>query len=150
MIFRQERAGLHRVAFTLFKFRTMPHNTPQVAKDQAQNYQIAIRPLGVFLRRFSLDEVPQLWNVLIGDMSLVGPRPALFSQVELIEMRDVVGVYAAQPGVTGLSQVNGREALSLEAKVRLDAEYVHRASLALDLRILARTVLAIFSSTGTY
>lgn len=150
VIFRQERVGLHQAPFTLLKFRTMPQDTPQVAKDQAQNYRITIRPLGVFLRRFSLDEIPQLWNVVRGDMSLVGPRPALSSQVELIEMRDVVGVYSAKPGVTGLSQVSGRESLSLESKVQLDREYVQKASLSLDLQILIRTAFAIFSSRGTY
>lgn len=150
LIFRQERVGLWQQPFTVLKFRTMPQGTPQVAKDLLANHIDRIRPLGRLLRRFSLDELPQFVNVLQGDMSLVGPRPALPSQTELVEMREAAGVHAVRPGITGLSQISGRESLSLGDKVGLDADYVRRVGPGLDLLILVKTAFVLFSSKGTF
>jgi len=106
--------------------------------------------IGRLLRRTSLDELPQLWNVLVGDMTLVGPRPALFNQYDLIAMRQAVDVDALKPGVTGWAQVNGRDDIPMDRKVALDRAYLDRAGLLMDLRILMRTVVVLFSDRGVY
>jgi O-antigen biosynthesis protein WbqP len=107
-----------------------------------------ITPLGRFLRRTSLDELPQLWSVLIGDMSLVGPRPALFNQDDLVALRTAAGVDALRPGVTGWAQINGRDDLPVPDKARLDAEYLARQGLGLDLQIILKTLATAFSGRG--
>lgn len=150
VIFRQDRVGRFGRLFVIYKFRTMRQGTPDVAKSDLGAMRNQVTPLGRFLRRTSLDELPQLVNVLTGDMSLVGPRPALYNQHELNQMREEAGVHALRPGITGLAQVNGREELSLSEKVRLDATYLARQSLAFDLYILFRTVRVLFSPRGTY
>jgi O-antigen biosynthesis protein WbqP len=126
------------------KFRTMGVGTPAVATHLLLTPEQYLTPIGGFLRRTSLDELPQLWSVLIGDMSLVGPRPALFNQSDLISARTAAGVHRLRPGVTGWAQVNGRDALSIEAKTMLDVEYLFRKSLMFDLRILLLTAIRVF------
>jgi O-antigen biosynthesis protein WbqP len=126
----------------------MRTDAPDVATHLLENPAQWITPLGGFLRRTSLDELPQLWSVLVGDMSLVGPRPALFNQDDLVALRTKAGVDALRPGVTGWAQINGRDELPIPEKVRLDAEYLARRSLAFDLRILLATARAAVSGKG--
>ena len=143
-----QRVGRDNRLFAMPKFRTMRTDTPDVATHLLEDPARWITPLGRFLRRSSLDELPQLWSVLIGDMSLVGPRPALHSQADLIALRTDAGVERLRPGVTGWAQVNGRDDLPIPEKVRLDAEYLARRSLAFDLRIIAATALAAVTARG--
>lgn len=136
------RIGRDNVTFRMPKFRTMRLGAPDVATHLLADPDAWITPLGRFLRRTSLDELPQLWSVLTGAMSLVGPRPALFNQDDLVALRTAAGVHRLRPGVTGWAQVNGRDEIPIPAKVKLDAEYLERRSLAFDLRILALTARA--------
>jgi len=143
-LFWSQRFGRDGALFQMPKFRTMRVDAPQVATHLLTNSDDLLTPVGSLLRRSSLDELPQLWSVLVGDMSLVGPRPALFNQTDLIEMRRQTGSYALTPGITGWAQVNGRDELSLDEKVALDAEYSRARSLAFDCRILALTIARVF------
>jgi O-antigen biosynthesis protein WbqP len=149
-IFRQRRIGRRGRTFTVKKFRTMRLGTPDLPSDALSDEQRRSRTtrLGGFLRRSCLDELPQLFNVIAGDMSLVGPRPALYNQDELIRMRRALGVDQVRPGITGLAQVEGRDALSLEEKVAYDAQYVRRLSPAMDVWIALRTIGAIMRGRG--
>jgi O-antigen biosynthesis protein WbqP len=142
------RVGRGNRLFAMPKFRSMRVDTPDVATHLLENPQHWLTPMGGFLRRSSLDELPQLWSVLIGDMSLVGPRPALFNQDDLIALRTAVGVDRLRPGVTGWAQINGRDDLPIPDKVQLDAEYLERMSFRLDLRIILATLQAITSARG--
>ena len=142
------RVGRRNRPFRMPKFRTMRTDAPDVATHLLENPGQWITPLGAFLRRSSLDELPQLWSVLVGDMSLVGPRPALFNQDDLVALRTEAGVDALRPGLTGWAQVNGRDELPIPEKVRLDREYLERRSLAFDVRILLATAAAAFSGRG--
>lgn len=142
-LFWSQRFGKGNRLFWMPKFRTMRTDAPQVPTHMLQNPAILLTSLGIILRRSSLDELPQLWSVLRGDMSLVGPRPALFNQHDLVEMRTQNGSSALLPGITGWAQINGRDALTLEAKVALDGEYSHRQSIVFDLRILVLTVVKV-------
>jgi O-antigen biosynthesis protein WbqP len=142
------RVGRGNVVFRMPKFRTMRMEAPDVATHLLEDPQRWVTPLGRFLRRTSLDELPQLWSVLIGDMSLVGPRPALHSQDDLVALRTAAGVEALRPGVTGWAQVNGRDELPIPEKVRLDREYLERRSVAFDLCILAATARAAITGRG--
>ncbi|MEW6017491.1 MAG: sugar transferase [Pseudomonadota bacterium] len=142
------RVGRDNVIFAMPKFRTMRTDTPDVATHLLSDPDQWITPLGRFLRRSSLDEFPQLWSVLIGQMSLVGPRPALFNQDDLIALRTEAGVHRLRPGVTGWAQINGRDDLPIPEKVRLDADYMARASFSFDLRIILITVRAALSAKG--
>jgi O-antigen biosynthesis protein WbqP len=142
------RVGRNNRLFPMPKFRTMRTDAPDVATHLLEDPGRWITPLGHFLRRSSLDELPQLWSVLIGDMSLVGPRPALHSQADLIALRTDAGVERLRPGVTGWAQVNGRDDLPIPEKVRLDAEYLARRSFAFDLKIIAATALAAVTARG--
>ena len=143
-----QRVGRHNVLFAMPKFRTMRTDTPDVATHELAEPGRWITPLGRFLRRSSLDELPQLWSVLVGHMSLVGPRPALHSQADLIALRTDAGVERLRPGVTGWAQVNGRDDLPIPEKVRLDAEYLARRSFGFDLKIIAATALAAVTARG--
>ena len=143
-----QRVGRDERLFAMPKFRTMRTDTPQVATHLLTDSDRWVTPIGKWLRRTSLDELPQLWSVLTGDMSLVGPRPALFNQDDLVALRRQAGVSALRPGLTGLAQVNGRDELPIAEKARLDAEYLRRMSLAFDLRILAKTARATLSGRG--
>jgi O-antigen biosynthesis protein WbqP len=142
------RVGRDNVIFRMPKFRTMRVGAPNVATHLLEDPDQWITPIGQFLRRTSLDELPQLWSVLKGDMSLVGPRPALFNQDDLVALRTAGGVHRLRPGLTGWAQVNGRDELPLPRKVELDVEYLQRRSLGFDLQILAATARAALSGRG--
>lgn len=130
------------------KIRTMRIDTPVVATYYLANATDYVTPLGRFLRRTSLDELPQLWSVLVGDMSLVGPRPALYNESELLALRTKAGVDALVPGLTGWAQVNGRDTLVVDEKVQLDVEYLSRQSLFFDAKILLLTVYRVLQGHG--
>jgi O-antigen biosynthesis protein WbqP len=142
------RVGRRNRIFAMPKFRTMRIGTPDVATHLLTDPSQWVTPLGRFLRRTSLDELPQLWTVLKGDMSLVGPRPALFNQDDLVALRTAAGVDALRPGLTGWAQINGRDELPIPQKAALDREYLERMSLAFDLRILLTTARAALSGRG--
>ncbi|MCC7267386.1 MAG: sugar transferase [Caulobacteraceae bacterium] len=143
-----ERVGRGNGRFWMPKFRTMRIDTPQVATHLLSEPERWVTPIGRFLRKTSLDELPQVWSILVGDMSVVGPRPALFNQDDLVALRTAAGVHALTPGLTGWAQINGRDELSIPDKVALDAEYLDRASLAFDLKIIAATVGAALTGRG--
>ena len=142
------RVGRGNALFLMPKFRTMRIDTPQVATHLMAEPERWLTPVGAFLRKTSLDELPQLINVLKGDMSLVGPRPALFNQDDLVALRTEAGVEALRPGLTGWAQVNGRDELPIPVKVKLDAEYLERRSFGLDLKILWMTLAGVLGSKG--
>lgn len=130
------------------KFRSMRVGTPAVATHLLANPTAHLTPIGSFLRKSSLDELPQLWSILVGDMSFVGPRPALFNQHDLIELRTAKGVHVLLPGLTGWAQVNGRDELPIPQKVELDAEYLQSQSLWFDIRILWLTFVKVLRRDG--
>ncbi|SFE68402.1 O-antigen biosynthesis protein WbqP [Paracidovorax wautersii] len=130
------------------KFRSMRVGTPAVATHLLSNPASHLTPIGSFLRKSSLDELPQLWSILRGDMSFVGPRPALFNQHDLIQARTQAGVHSLTPGLTGWAQVNGRDELPIPQKVALDVEYLHRRSLWFDFRIVWLTFLKVVQREG--
>ena len=142
------RVGRDERIFRMPKFRTMRVGTPDVATHLLSDPEQWVTPVGRFLRRTSLDELPQLWSILKGDMSLVGPRPALFNQDDLVALRRAAGVAGLRPGLTGWAQINGRDELPIAEKARLDAEYLQRMSLAFDLQIILATALAAVSGRG--
>jgi len=142
------RVGRFNALFKMPKFRTMRIGAPNVATHLLPDPAAWITPLGRFLRRSSLDELPQLWSVLIGHMSLVGPRPALFNQDDLVALRTAAGVDALRPGVTGWAQINGRDDLPIPDKARMDAEYLARQGLVLDLTIILTTAATAFFGRG--
>ena len=145
VFFLQKRLGQNKKPFYLFKFRTMRIDTPKdVPTHQLKNPEQWITPLGRFLRKTSLDEVPQLFNILRGEMSIIGPRPALWNQDDLITERDKYGVNQLRPGVSGWAQINGRDTLPIPVKAKLDGEYVKKQSFWFDISIILRTVLKIF------
>jgi O-antigen biosynthesis protein WbqP len=146
---RQSRIGANGDSYLMWKFRTLPQDTPQMSKADLQRTGVKPTPLGRVLRRYSLDELPQLLNVLSGDMTLVGPRPALYTQHDLVAMRREVGILHAKPGMTGLAQISGREDLTLEQKVALDCEYVRGMSPRLDASIVLRTARAVLQARGS-
>ena len=143
-----ERVGKENVLFKMPKFRSMFIETPDVASHLLENPDIFLTPIGSFLRSTSLDELPQLFSIIKGDMSFVGPRPALFNQEDLIELRTKMGINLIVPGVTGLAQINGRDDLTITEKVKFDEEYLHNKSFRLDLKILYLTVKRVISSQG--
>lgn len=142
------RVGRRNAVFLMPKFRTMRTDTPPVATHLLENPEAWLTPVGGVLRRASLDELPQLWSIVRGDMSFVGPRPALFNQDDLIALRSAAGVDSLTPGLTGWAQINGRDELAIPEKVRLDAEYLRRRSMAFDLMIIARTARQAFSGSN--
>lgn len=142
------RIGQQNRVFRMPKFRSMRTNAPQVATHLLSDPAAFLTPIGAFLRRSSLDELPQLFSVLCGDLSLVGPRPALFNQDDLISLRTKLGIHILVPGITGWAQVNGRDDLPIPEKVRLDCEYMRTQSFLLDLRILFMTIVKVVSSEG--
>jgi len=143
-----KRVGRRNGIFLMPKFRTMRIDTPQLATHLLASPASFITPVGMFLRRTSLDELPQLWSILKGDMSFVGPRPALFNQDDLVALRTNAGVDAMLPGLTGWAQVNGRDDLPIPEKVGFDAEYLARQSMAFDLKILVMTFTKALRSEG--
>jgi len=138
-----KRVGRHNRLFLMPKFRTMRIDTPQVATHLLSDPERWLTPIGGFLRRSSLDELPQLWSVLVGHMSLVGPRPALFNQDDLVALRTQAGVHRLRPGLTGWAQINGRDELPIADKVLLDQDYLRRRGLVFDLRIMLETVAKV-------
>lgn len=147
-LYWSDRVGANNRIFRMPKFRTMSSGTPVVATHLLTNPGSYVTPLGRLLRATSLDELPQLWSILRGDMSFVGPRPALFNQEDLIALRTELGIEALLPGLTGWAQVNGRDDLSIPEKVELDAEYLRRRSFWFDLGILWRTVFHVARREG--
>lgn len=143
-LYWSERIGRDNRPFSMPKFRTMRIGTPIVATHLLGDAKSALTPVGGFLRRRSLDELPQLWSVIRGDMTFVGPRPALYNQDDLIALRTEAGVHRLKPGITGWAQVRGRDALSIRDKVKLDHEYLLRRDLLFDLRILGSTLVKMF------
>jgi O-antigen biosynthesis protein WbqP len=143
-----DRIGRHNRIFKMPKFRSMRIDTPAVATHLLQNPGQWLTPIGSFLRKSSLDELPQLWSILKGDMSFVGPRPALFNQDDLIALRTNAGVHELVPGLTGWAQVNGRDELPIPDKVKLDVEYLQRRSFGFDLWILWLTLLKVLRRDG--
>lgn len=139
-LYWSERVGRNNIIFKMPKFRSMWEQTPPVATHLVKDHHELLSPIGDFLRKTSLDELPQLYSVLVGDMSFVGPRPALFNQDDLISLRNEKGVDKYLPGITGLAQINGRDDLSIKDKVALDQEYIERRSFFFDLRILFMTL----------
>ena len=147
-LFWSDRVGRHNRIFKMPKFRSMRVGTPAVATHLLANPKSHLTPIGSFLRKSSLDELPQLWSILLGDMSFVGPRPALFNQDDLVALRSRHGVDALLPGLTGWAQVNGRDELPIPDKVVLDVEYLRRQSLAFDVRILWMTFVKVLRRDG--
>ncbi len=148
VLYWSDRVGRHNRIFKMPKFRSMRIDTPAVATHLLQNPEHWLTPIGSFLRKSSLDELPQLWSILKGDMSFIGPRPALFNQDDLIALRTEKGVHELVPGLTGWAQVNGRDELPIPQKVELDAEYLQRRSLLFDLKVLWMTALKVLARDG--
>jgi len=147
-IFWTDRVGINNTIFKMAKFRTMRVDTPQVATHLMENPEQYLISCGKFLRRYSFDELPQLFNVLKGDMSFVGPRPALFNQDDLVALRTEKGIHRLIPGVTGWAQVNGRDALAIPVKVSFDEYYLKHRSFLFDLRIIFLTALKVVRKEG--
>ena len=147
-IYWSDRVGRNNRIFRMPKFRSMRTDTPAVATHLLADPAAWLTPIGSFLRRTSLDELPQLWSIVVGDMSFVGPRPALFNQDDLIALRTAQGVAELLPGLTGWAQINGRDELPIPEKVRLDVEYLQRRSLAFDLMIIWRTAMKVVRRDG--
>lgn len=147
-LYWSDRVGRNNHIFQMPKFRSMRVGTPAVATHLLADPASHLTPIGSFLRKSSLDELPQLWSILVGDMSFVGPRPALFNQADLIEQRTTLGVHRLVPGLTGWAQVNGRDELPIPQKVALDAYYARHQSLALDLRVIWMTFLKVLRRDG--
>lgn len=149
VFFRQKRVGIGKTHFYILKFRTMkidtPKDTPTHLLGEADQY---ITKVGKFLRRTSLDELPQVWNIFIGQMSIIGPRPALWNQYDLIEERDKYGANNIPPGLTGWAQINGRDELPIEVKARLDGEYVDKIGLRMDIKCFFGTIMSVMKREG--
>lgn len=147
-LYWSNRVGQNNHIFKMPKFRSMLIGTPAVATHLLNDPKVYLTPIGSFLRKSSLDELPQLWNILIGDMSFVGPRPALFNQYDLIKLRAVRGISRLKPGLTGWAQVNGRDNLLIKEKVAFDKEYMKKQSFVFDLKILYLTIIKIIQRDG--
>jgi O-antigen biosynthesis protein WbqP len=149
VLFKQKRVGINKTHFNILKFRTMridtPKDTPTHLLDNPEQY---ITKMGKFLRKTSLDELPQIWNIFVGEMSIIGPRPALWNQYDLIAERDKYGANDVPPGLTGWAQINGRDELLIEAKSKLDGEYAERISLWMDLKCFFGTIVSVVKSDG--
>jgi O-antigen biosynthesis protein WbqP len=149
VLFKQKRVGIHKAHFNILKFRTMrvdtPKDTPTHLLENPEQY---ITKMGKFLRKTSLDELPQIWNIFVGQMSIIGPRPALWNQNDLIAERDNYGANDVPPGLTGWAQINGRDELPIEVKAKLDGEYVKRISLRMDFKCFFGTLVSVVKSDG--
>ena len=149
VFFKQKRIGKNKTFFNILKFRTMRIDTPKDCPTHLlENPDQYITKVGKFLRKTSLDELPQIFNIFKGDMSVIGPRPALWNQDDLIAERDKYGVNELKPGLTGWAQVNGRDELPIPVKAKLDGEYVDRISFAFDIKCLLLTIVSVFKSDG--
>lgn len=147
-LYWSQRVGRDNQLFAMPKFRTMKTGAPVVATHLLHRPEDHLTSLGVFLRRTSLDELPQLWSILCGEMSLVGPRPALFNQDDLVQLRTACGVHSVRPGLTGWAQINGRDDIAIPEKVALDRYYVVNQSMSLDMKILLATVKKVMGGDG--
>ena len=147
-LYWSDRVGRDNAIFRMPKFRTMRIDTPAVATHLLGDPKSFLTPIGSFLRKTSLDELPQLWSILTGDMSFVGPRPALFNQHDLVELRTRCGVHRLPPGLTGWAQINGRDELPIPVKVEFDREYLERRSFFFDIRILILTFIKVVRREG--
>jgi O-antigen biosynthesis protein WbqP len=149
ILFKQKRVGINKTHFNILKFRTMktdtPNDTPTHLLENPEQY---ITKVGKFLRKSSLDELPQIWNILIGHMSIIGPRPALWNQFDLISERDKYNANNVTPGLTGWAQINGRDELPIEIKARLDGEYVRNISFGMDIKCFLSTIINVIKSDG--
>ena len=149
VLFKQKRVGIHKTHFNILKFRTMridtPKDTPTHLLENPEQY---ITKAGKFLRKSSLDELPQIFNIIKGDMAIVGPRPALWNQYDLIEERDKYGANDIRPGLTGWAQVNGRDELEIPVKAALDGEYVKKMGFAMDMKCIFKTAIQVFTHEG--
>lgn len=148
VIFKQKRIGIGKSSFWLYKFRSMKVNTPDIPTHLLENPEQYISRVGKFLRKTSLDELPQMWNILKGDMSIIGPRPALWNQDDLIAERDKYGVNDIKPGLTGWAQINGRDELEISEKAKLDGEYVKIMSFSFDIKCFLKTIAFVLKSEG--
>ena len=149
VFFRQKRVGIHKTHFGILKFRTMRIDTPQDCPTHLlENPEQWITKVGKFLRKTSLDELPQLFNIFVGQMSVIGPRPALWNQFDLIEERDKYGANDVMPGLTGWAQINGRDELPIDVKAKLDGEYVQNLSFAFDVKCFLGTIVSVLKHEG--
>ena len=149
VFFRQKRVGIHKSHFEIMKFRTMKMETPRdMPTHLLKNPEQYITRVGGFLRKYSLDELPQIIQIFTGEMSIVGPRPALWNQFDLIEERDKYGANDVRPGLTGWAQINGRDELPIDVKARLDGEYVQKMGFLFDIKCIIGTVLPVFTGAG--
>ena len=146
VIYWSRRTGSNGTIFMMPKFRTMKIHTPEVATDKLSDPQKYLTPIGSFLRRSSIDELPQLFSVLIGDMSLVGPRPALYNQYDIISKRKELGIDVLKPGITGWAQINGRDYLDIQEKIDLDHDYLQKQSIFFDFKIIFKTIILVIKS----
>ncbi|MED2972868.1 sugar transferase [Fictibacillus sp. B-59209] len=149
VLFKQQRVGINKTHFDILKFRTMridtPKDTPTHLLGNPEQY---ITKMGKFLRKTSLDELPQIWNIFVGQMSIIGPRPALWNQYDLIAERDKYGANDVPPGLTGWAQINGRDELPIEVKAKLDGEYVEKISFWMDVKCFFGTIVSVVKSDG--
>ncbi|WP_394238275.1 sugar transferase [Niallia oryzisoli] len=149
VLFKQNRVGINKTHFNILKFRTMridtPKDTPTHLLSNPEQY---ITKMGKFLRKTSLDELPQIWNIFVGQMSIIGPRPALWNQYDLIAERDKYGANDVPPGLTGWAQINGRDELPIEIKAKLDGEYVEKISILMDIKCFFGTIVSVMKSDG--
>lgn len=149
IIFKQKRVGKNKGHFNIYKFRTMKVDTPkEMPTHLLENPDFFITKVGKFLRKTSLDELPQLFNILQGDMAVIGPRPALWNQYDLIEERDKYGANDIRPGLTGLAQISGRDELEIPVKAKIDGEYTRNISFAMDVKCFIGTIISVVKSDG--
>lgn len=149
ILFKQKRVGIHKTHFNILKFRTMKIDTPKdMPTHLLTNPEQYITKVGKFLRKTSLDELPQIINILKGDMSIIGPRPALWNQYDLLEERDKYGANDVMPGLTGLAQISGRDELEISVKAKLDGDYVEQMSFGMDVKCFFGTILSVLKSDG--
>ncbi len=148
IFFKQKRVGINYTFFNIYKFRSMKKNTPNVATHLLENPGIYLLKIGGLLRKLSLDELPNLINIIKGEMVFIGPRPALYNQDDLMSLRVIAGVDKLKPGITGWAQINGRDEISIEAKVALEKEYLERKSVWFDLVIVVKTFTSVLFSKG--
>ena len=148
VLFWSRRIGRDNIVFHMPKFRTMKLNAPDVATHLLKDSSKYITKIGYFLRKKSLDELPQLWSILIGDMTFIGPRPALYNQNDLIDLRTKYGIHKLKPGITGLAQISGRDSLAVKDKVDFDLKYLNEKSLTLNIKIIYLTLLKVLRNEG--
>ena len=149
VLFKQKRVGIHKSHFYILKFRTMRIDTPKdIPTHLLENPDQWITRVGKFLRKTSLDELPQVWNIFVGQMSFIGPRPALWNQYDLIVERDKYGANDIRPGLTGWAQINGRDELPIEVKAKLDGEYVEKLSFKMDVKCFFKTIASVIKGDG--